>query len=143
MRVDTMNGRRLEPTALEPTAPEPTIMLLPSPDHDQAARLTEAARYHDYRNASNPLGEGGLAAVPGARFPAELHERGITRTLPLDTSAALGCPGLWHSHHNESGHPAHVLPIQDAGLHTHLRTLDIRFARRLSGGGHEVVESAG
>jgi gentisate 1,2-dioxygenase len=354
MRVDTMNGRRLEPAAPEPTAPETTIMLLPCPD--PAARLTEAARYHDYRNASNPLGEGGLAAVPGARFPAELHESGITRTLPLDTSPVLGCPGpatapglcanfvhvrpgdahvtdanatsqlffvmrghgltrvgpggqgeteipwqagdlftlparspaehvaaddaalywvhdepllrylgveatrrqfaptlypqaairqaldavvhdpdsaranrqsvllgsrsfpqtmtithvlwamfgvlpvgavqpphrhqsvavdlvvdarpgcytmvgrrlgpdgtiadgerfdwqphavfvtppgLWHSHHNESGHPAHVLPIQDAGLHTHLRTLDIRFARRLSGGGHEVVESAG
>ena len=24
----------------------------------------------------------------------------------------------WHSHHNESGEDAHVLPIQDAGLHT-------------------------
>jgi gentisate 1,2-dioxygenase len=38
-------------------------------------------------------------------------------------------PGLWHSHHNESGHPARILPIQDAGLHTYLRTLDIRFQR--------------
>lgn len=36
-------------------------------------------------------------------------------------------PGMWHSHHNESGEPAHLLPIQDAGLHTYLRTLDIRF----------------
>ena len=36
-------------------------------------------------------------------------------------------PGLWHSHHNESGSPAHLLPVQDAGLHTYLRTLDIRF----------------
>ena len=52
-------------------------------------------------------------------------------------------PGLWHSHHNESGHPAHILPIQDAGLHTHLRTLDIRFSRALAGGGCEVVENAG
>ena len=51
-------------------------------------------------------------------------------------------PGLWHSHHNESGHPAHILPIQDAGLHTHLRTLDIRFAKA-GGGGAEVVERAG
>lgn len=51
-------------------------------------------------------------------------------------------PGLWHSHHNESGHPAHILPIQDAGLHTHLRTLDIRFSRA-STGGAEVVENAG
>jgi gentisate 1,2-dioxygenase len=37
-------------------------------------------------------------------------------------------PGAWHSHHNESGHPAYLVPVQDAGLHTYLRTLDIRFA---------------
>jgi gentisate 1,2-dioxygenase len=37
-------------------------------------------------------------------------------------------PGWWHSHHNESGRDAMVLPIQDAGLHTWMRTLDIRFA---------------
>jgi gentisate 1,2-dioxygenase len=36
-------------------------------------------------------------------------------------------PGYWHSHHNESGAHAYVLPIQDAGLHTYLRTLDIAF----------------
>ena len=39
-------------------------------------------------------------------------------------------PGLWHSHHNESGAPPHLFPVQDAGLHTYLRTLDIRFAAR-------------
>lgn len=38
-------------------------------------------------------------------------------------------PGLWHSHHNETGQDAMVLPIQDAGLHTYLRTLDIQFVR--------------
>lgn len=37
-------------------------------------------------------------------------------------------PGLWHSHHNESGVQAHVLPMQDAGLHTYLRTLAIQFS---------------
>jgi gentisate 1,2-dioxygenase len=37
-------------------------------------------------------------------------------------------PGLWHSHHNESGQDAYLVPIQDAGLHTYLRSLDIRFA---------------
>jgi gentisate 1,2-dioxygenase len=37
-------------------------------------------------------------------------------------------PGYWHSHHNESGVQAHVIPMQDAGLHTYLRTLDIQFA---------------
>jgi gentisate 1,2-dioxygenase len=42
-------------------------------------------------------------------------------------SAFVTPPGLWHSHHNESGADAHLLPIQDAGLHTYLRTLDIHF----------------
>jgi hypothetical protein len=37
-------------------------------------------------------------------------------------------PGYWHSHHNESGADAYVLPIQDAGLHTYLRTLDILYS---------------
>jgi gentisate 1,2-dioxygenase len=37
-------------------------------------------------------------------------------------------PGMWHSHHNESGANAWVIPIQDAGLQTYLRSLDIRFA---------------
>jgi gentisate 1,2-dioxygenase len=36
-------------------------------------------------------------------------------------------PGWWHSHHNESDEVAWVLPVQDAGLYTHQRTLDIRF----------------
>ena len=36
-------------------------------------------------------------------------------------------PGWWHSHHNESDDVAWVLPMQDAGLYTHQRTLDIRF----------------
>ena len=37
-------------------------------------------------------------------------------------------PGWWHSHHNESDVAAWVLPVQDAGLYTHQRTLDIRFS---------------
>jgi len=56
-------------------------------------RLTDAARYHDYRYASNPLSDGTLGAVPGARFGAELHEQGGTRVVPLDTSGLLGCRG--------------------------------------------------
>ena len=36
-------------------------------------------------------------------------------------------PGWWHSHHNTGRSVAWVLPIQDAGLYTHQRTLDIRF----------------
>ena len=36
-------------------------------------------------------------------------------------------PGMWHAHVNESGSPAHLIPIQDAGMQTYLRSLDIRF----------------
>ena len=38
-------------------------------------------------------------------------------------------PGYWHSHHNESDEQALVLPVQDAGLHNYLRTLDIKFVK--------------
>ena len=37
-------------------------------------------------------------------------------------------PGHWHAHGNASGRMARLLPIQDAGLQTYLRSLDIRFA---------------
>ena len=39
-------------------------------------------------------------------------------------------PGYWHSHHNEFNGDANVPPIQDAGMHTYLRTLDIAFSNR-------------
>ena len=42
-------------------------------------------------------------------------------------SAFVTPPGYWHAHYNESGQPAYLLPIQDAGLQTYLRTLDIQF----------------
>ena len=49
-----------------------------------------------------------------------LWKKGCTFTTP---------PGWWHSHHNESKHTAWVFPVQDAGLHTQMRTLDIRFVK--------------
>mmetsp|Transcript_6607 Transcript_6607/g.19625 ORF Transcript_6607/g.19625 Transcript_6607/m.19625 type:complete len:374 (-) Transcript_6607:223-1344(-) len=36
-------------------------------------------------------------------------------------------PGWWHSHVNDGDEDAWVLPVQDAGLLTHQRVLDIRF----------------
>ena len=41
-------------------------------------------------------------------------------------SAFVTPPGYWHAHYNESGR-GHLIPIQDAGLHTYLRSLDIKF----------------
>lgn len=46
-------------------------------------------------------------------------------------SAFVTPPGHWHSHHNESDEDAIVLPVQDAGLVTYQRILNIRF---LAGG---------
>ncbi len=37
-------------------------------------------------------------------------------------------PGWWHSHHNDGDNNAYVLPVQDAGLYTHQRTLNIEFS---------------
>jgi gentisate 1,2-dioxygenase len=39
-------------------------------------------------------------------------------------------PGMWHAHYNETDTPAHLIPVQDAGLQTHLRSLDIKFTQR-------------
>jgi len=48
--------------------------------------------------------------------------------VPWYTGGAFTTPpGFWHSHHNDSGENAYLMPIQDAGLHTYLRTLDIQF----------------
>lgn len=37
-------------------------------------------------------------------------------------------PGYWHAHYNASDANGYLIPIQDAGLHTYLRSLDIRFS---------------
>ena len=62
----------------------------------------------------------------------ELDEQGRIRHPHREDwtagAAFVTPPGYWHSHHNESGADAYVLPIQDAGLHTYLRTLDILFS---------------
>jgi gentisate 1,2-dioxygenase len=63
---------------------------------------------------------------------SELAEDGsISRPQRVDWEpggAFITPPGLWHAHVNPSEQPARLLPIQDAGLHTYLRSLDIRFA---------------
>lgn len=51
-------------------------------------------------------------------------------TVPWTSGGAFTTPpGWWHSHHNSSDRDAYLMPIQDAGLHTMLRSLDIRFHR--------------
>jgi len=45
----------------------------------------------------------------------------------VSNSVFITPPGWWHSHHNESDQDAYVFPVQDAGVHTYARTLDIQF----------------
>ena len=62
----------------------------------------------------------------------ELEEDNKTIKNPVRVNWGSGCafitpPGWWHSHHNKTNEDAWVLPVQDAGLHTYMRTLDIQF----------------
>ncbi|MEL7223634.1 MAG: cupin [Cyanobacteria bacterium J06576_12] len=63
----------------------------------------------------------------------ELNEKGeIIDPIKVDWepySVFITPPGYWHAHYNESAKEAHLLPLQDAGLHTYLRTLDIQFCK--------------
>ena len=80
-----------------------------------------------------------LEAPPGCHtlVGTELDGEGrILRPKRIDWETGGGFltpPGYWHSHVNPSDQPARLLPIQDAGLHTYLRSLDIRFAGGLAG----------
>ncbi len=60
-----------------------------------------------------------------------LDERGdIADATRVDWAPGMSFvtpPGYWHAHVNESSRAATLIPIQDAGLQTWLRALDIRF----------------
>jgi gentisate 1,2-dioxygenase len=77
-----------------------------------------------------------LDAEPGCYtlLGTRLDERGdILDPVRVDWEAGgafVTPPGMWHAHFNESGAPAHLIPVQDAGLQTYLRSLDIRFTNR-------------
>ena len=71
--------------------------------------------------------EPGCYTLIGRELDDDGNIKDPTRADWKPGAAFVTPPGLWHSHHNESGAEAHLLPIQDAGLHTHLRTLDIHF----------------
>jgi gentisate 1,2-dioxygenase len=77
-----------------------------------------------------------LDASPGCYtlLGRRLDERGnIADPVRVDWEAGgafVTPPGMWHAHFNESGAPAHLIPVQDAGMQTYLRSLDIRFTAR-------------
>jgi gentisate 1,2-dioxygenase len=77
----------------------------------------------------------GCATLSGPELNPDGTIRNPLRMEWEPGAAFVTPPGHWHSHVNESGHAARLLPIQDAGLHTYLRSLDIRFASGLAGEG--------
>jgi gentisate 1,2-dioxygenase len=74
-----------------------------------------------------------LDAQPGCYtlLGSRLDDRGdIADPIRVDWQAGGAFttpPGMWHAHYNESDAPAHLIPVQDAGLQIHLRSLDMQF----------------
>ncbi|AQS87738.1 hypothetical protein AA101099_2590 [Neoasaia chiangmaiensis NBRC 101099] len=69
----------------------------------------------------------GCYTLVGPELAADGTIANATRVDWESGCAFVTPPGYWHAHFNESGANARLIPIQDAGLQTYLRTLDIRF----------------
>ena len=76
----------------------------------------------------------GCYTLVGTELDAAGQIRNPRRIDWQSGGAFITPPGHWHAHVNESDRIARLMPIQDAGLHTYLRSLDIRFAGGLRGG---------
>ena len=70
----------------------------------------------------------GVYTLVGTELNADGSIRNPRRIDWQAGGAFITPPGHWHAHINESGSTAWLLPIQDAGLQTYLRSLDIRFS---------------
>jgi gentisate 1,2-dioxygenase len=70
----------------------------------------------------------GCYTLVGSELDSSGEIRNPQRIDWQSAGAFITPPGLWHAHVNTSARMARLLPIQDAGLHTYLRSLDIRFA---------------
>ncbi len=69
----------------------------------------------------------GCYTLVGTKISAQGEIINPTRVDWKPYSAFITPPGYWHAHYNESVSEAHLIPLQDAGLQTYLRTLDIKF----------------
>lgn len=69
----------------------------------------------------------GVYTLIGPELNADGTIKDAIRVDWVKGAAFVTPAGYWHEHVNESGADAYVMPIQDAGLHTYLRTLDIQF----------------
>jgi len=69
----------------------------------------------------------GVYTLVGSKLGNDGAIKDAVRVDWVKGAAFVTPPGYWHEHVNESDSDAYVMPIQDAGLHTYLRTLDIQF----------------
>jgi gentisate 1,2-dioxygenase len=69
----------------------------------------------------------GCYTLVGTQIDEQGHIKNPTRVDWEPGLAFVTPPGYWHAHFNESSEEAFLIPIQDAGLQTYLRSLDIRF----------------
>ncbi|MGF6512292.1 gentisate 1,2-dioxygenase [Paraburkholderia sp. 32] len=75
-------------------------------------------------------GKPGVYTLVGTELDRDGNIVNPTRVDWKTGMAFVTPPGHWHAHLNETNENAYVIPIQDAGLQTYLRTLDIRFAHQ-------------
>jgi gentisate 1,2-dioxygenase len=69
----------------------------------------------------------GVYTLLGPELDVQGNIKDARRVDWVKGAAFVTPAGYWHEHVNESGADAFVMPIQDAGLHSYLRTLDIQF----------------
>jgi gentisate 1,2-dioxygenase len=69
----------------------------------------------------------GVYTLLGPELDSDGNIKNATRIDWVKGAAFVTPAGYWHEHVNESGADAYVMPIQDAGMHSYLRTLDIQF----------------
>jgi gentisate 1,2-dioxygenase len=71
----------------------------------------------------------GSYSLVGSRLDTDGKIANAQRVDWISGMAFVTPPGYWHAHYNDSDKEALLIPIQDAGLQTYLRALDIRFER--------------
>jgi gentisate 1,2-dioxygenase len=139
---------RLEDIASHPGANEKSrvSVLLANAELDQTLTIThvlwamfgvlppeQEQRPHRHQSVALDLildSEPGCYTLLGTRLDQQGDIVNPTRVDWQAGGAFVTPPGMWHAHFNESGAPAHLIPIQDAGLQTYLRSLDIKFTGR-------------
>jgi gentisate 1,2-dioxygenase len=146
-RADAVN--KLEEIASRPGANEKSrvSVLLANTNQEQTLTITHVLwamfgvlpsqheqRPHRHQSVALDLILDAPASGCYTLLGTRLDERGeIVDPIRVDWQAGGSFttpPGMWHAHYNETDQPAHLIPIQDAGLQTHLRSLDIKFTQR-------------